>query len=144
MPSLIFLTKLTLATLPSNCIERQPHNPDGLALTRMSISGMNGMTKQKANSQEGTSPELRCATGFLDVHDPNASLLSVIQTGAIHVMPYARFGGADFSVRSHQLSISLSRFDAQMSFTMEGSRMVFFTLGVGSPIDVRIRSDSHT
>ena len=110
------------------------------------------MTKTRPKPKKGTGPEFRSAAGFSDVHDPNPSLLSVILTSAIRAMPYARFGGANIicevalfrRVYRVVTIINLaSRFDTQMSFTMEGSQFVLFRSGAGITIDVRIRGDSN-
>ena len=102
--------------------------------------------------QKGTRPELRSAARFSDVHDPNPSLLSVILTGVIRAMLYARFGGADVFCevalfrrvyRVVAIINPASRLDTQMGFTMEGSRLVLFTSCAGITIDVRIRGDSN-
>ena len=106
---------------------------------------------KKLMPKKATGPGLHSAVVLSGVHDPNASLLSVILTGVIHAMPDARFGGADSFVRSHSFIGSIvvtivnfaNRFDTQMIFTMEGSRLVVFTSGTGITIDVRIRGDSN-
>ena len=107
----------------------------------------NDKTK-KPMPKKGTGPELHNAAGFSEVHNLNARLPSVILTGVISAMPrrgrlfckVALFRQVYHVVTMINLA---SRFNAEMSFTVEGSRLVLFTSGVRITIDVRIRGDSN-
>ena len=81
--------------------EQQLHNVDDLAPTSEDLGDERNDKNKKPRPKKGTSPKLRSTASLSDVHDPNASPLSVILTDVIRAMPYARFGGADASVTSH-------------------------------------------
>ena len=85
--------KLYPSDNPITRVTRPPTNED--------LSDERNGKNRKPMHKKGTRPELHNAAGFSDLRDPNASPLSVIQTGVILTMPYTRFGGPDSSVRSH-------------------------------------------